>query len=352
MTGHGCSRESLEGIQRLIQEKNLNRVVIGGCSPRTHETLFQDTVRKAGLNKYLVEMANIRDQDTWVHLDQPDDALNKGKDLIRMAVSAVALAHPLTEHVLPMNKNILVVGGGVAGMNAALALADQGFRVYLAERSAALGGVAADIRKTLEGEDVQAYLKALIERTTAPRQHPGSDPIRHRGSQRHARPFQDRAPGGPPDVLPANHPWRHHSGDRRGPEPASGIPAGRARRRGDAARPGSAPRRRARESESLATGGHDPVRRLPVSGKPQLLPHLLSVGRQERLEAARSEPPRSRSLSSTGTCGPTGFRRTPIETPGSGGSFSSAMKRRTSLLWRPMGPGWRCPLRIRFSGER
>jgi heterodisulfide reductase subunit A len=165
MTGRGCSRESLEGIQRLIQEKNLNRVVIGGCSPRTHETLFQDTVRKAGLNKYLVEMANIRDQDTWVHLNQPGEALNKGKDLIRMAVSAVALAHPLTEHLLPMNKNILVVGGGVAGMTAALALADQGFKVYLAEKSAALGGVAAEIRRTLEGEDVQAYLTALIERT-------------------------------------------------------------------------------------------------------------------------------------------------------------------------------------------
>jgi heterodisulfide reductase subunit A len=165
MTGRGCSRESLEAIQRLIQEKSLNRVVIGGCSPRTHETLFQDTARKAGLNKYLVEMANIRDQDTWVHLGQPDEALNKGKDLIRMAVSAVALAHPLTEHVLPMNKNVLVVGGGVAGMNAALALADQGFKIYLAEKSAALGGVAAQIRKTLEGEDVQAYLAALIERT-------------------------------------------------------------------------------------------------------------------------------------------------------------------------------------------
>ena len=93
----------------------MNRVVIGGCSPRTHETLFQDTVRKAGLNKYLVEMANIRDQGAWVHLDRPEQTLNKGKDLIRMAVSAVALAHPLTEHVLPMNKSVLVVGGGVAG---------------------------------------------------------------------------------------------------------------------------------------------------------------------------------------------------------------------------------------------
>jgi heterodisulfide reductase subunit A len=165
MTGRGCSRESLEAIQRAIQKNSLNRVVIGGCSPRTHETLFQDTVRKAGLNKYLVEMANIRDQDTWVHLDRPEEALNKGKDLIRMAVSAVALAHPLTEHVLPMNKNALVVGGGVAGMNAALALADQGMRVYLVEKSATLGGVASGIRRTLEGEDVKAYLTELIERT-------------------------------------------------------------------------------------------------------------------------------------------------------------------------------------------
>jgi len=165
MTGRGCSRESLESIQRVIRKNNLNRVVIGGCSPRTHETLFQDTVRKAGLNKYLVEMANIRDQDTWVHLNRPEESLNKGKDLIRMAVSAVALAHPLTEHVLAMNKNILVVGGGVAGMTAALALADQGLKVYLVEKSAALGGVAAEIRRTLEGEDVQAYLTGLIERT-------------------------------------------------------------------------------------------------------------------------------------------------------------------------------------------
>jgi heterodisulfide reductase subunit A len=165
MTGRGCSRESLEAIQRAIQKNSLNRVVIGGCSPRTHETLFQDTVRRAGLNKYLVEMANIRDQDTWVHLDRPEEALNNGKDLIRMAVSAVALAHPLTEHVLPMNKNALVVGGGVAGMNAALALADQGMRVYLVEKSATLGGVASGIRRTLEGEDVKAYLTELIERT-------------------------------------------------------------------------------------------------------------------------------------------------------------------------------------------
>ncbi|MBW1722638.1 MAG: CoB--CoM heterodisulfide reductase iron-sulfur subunit A family protein [Deltaproteobacteria bacterium] len=163
--GHGCSAESLRRIQQIIWEKGLNRVVIGGCSPRTHETLFQDTLRRAGLNRYLLEMANIRDQDTWVHQDHPSEALDKAKDAIRMAVSAVALAHPLTEHVLPMNKDVLVVGGGVTGMNAALSLADQGFKVYLVEKSDQLGGLAKDIHRTLEGEDVQAYMKDLVERT-------------------------------------------------------------------------------------------------------------------------------------------------------------------------------------------
>ncbi len=163
--GHGCSRDSMEHIKKAVTEQNLNRVVIGGCSPRTHETLFQDTVRQAGLNKYLVEIANIRDQDTWVHKSYPHMAAVKSKDLIRMAVSSAALAHPLTDHVLPMNKDILVVGGGVTGMNAALSLADQGFRIFLAERSRELGGVAKKIHRTLEGEDVQAYMRDLIERT-------------------------------------------------------------------------------------------------------------------------------------------------------------------------------------------
>ncbi|MFZ7112955.1 MAG: FAD-dependent oxidoreductase [Desulfatiglandales bacterium] len=164
--GHGCSRESLERVQEIIRDKQLNRVVIGGCSPRTHEILFQDTVRRAGLNKYLVEMANIRDQGTWVHLDHPAEALNKAKDALRMSAAAVALSHPLTEHILPMNQDVLVVGGGVTGMNAALILADQGFKVYLVEKSPELGGLARDIHRTLEGEDVQAYMGDLIKRTT------------------------------------------------------------------------------------------------------------------------------------------------------------------------------------------
>jgi heterodisulfide reductase subunit A len=163
--GRGCSRESVERIQERIRSEKLNRVVIGACSPRSHEALFQDAVRKAGLNKYLVEIANLRDQDTWVHLDRPHDAAEKAKNLLHMAVAAVRLAHPLTEHVLPMNKDVLVVGGGVAGMTASLSLADMGYRIHLIERSGQLGGVAGNIRKTLEGADVRSYLDELIKRT-------------------------------------------------------------------------------------------------------------------------------------------------------------------------------------------
>jgi heterodisulfide reductase subunit A2 len=167
VVGHGCSKESLENIQAAIKENSLNRVVMGACSPRTHENLFQDTIRKAGLNKYLLEMANLRDQDTWVHSELPEKAGDKARDLIRMAVSSAALSRPLSEHTLPMNKDILVVGGGVTGMNAALSLAGKGYKVHLVERSGALGGVAGGIRKTLGGEDVQAYMSNLAERVKA-----------------------------------------------------------------------------------------------------------------------------------------------------------------------------------------
>ena len=176
MIGHGCSRESLAHVENVIIEKNLNRVVIGGCSPRTHETKFQDALRRAGLNKYLVEIANIRDQDTWVHFDQPGDAFIKAQDLIRMAVTSVALSRPLTDNVFPMNKDVLVVGGGVTGLNAALSMADMGFKVYLAERSGELGGVAKKVHKTIEGDDVQAYMTDLINRTA---QHDRIEVITH-----------------------------------------------------------------------------------------------------------------------------------------------------------------------------
>ncbi len=149
-------------MQQVIETEGLNRVVIGGCSPRTHETKFQDTIRKAGLNRYLLEIANIRDQATWVHADRPGSASEKADHLIRMAVSSVRQAHPLVDHLLPMNKTILVVGGGVTGMTAALNLAERGFKVVLAERSAGLGGLAQNIRRTLEGEDVATFIRELI----------------------------------------------------------------------------------------------------------------------------------------------------------------------------------------------
>ncbi|MEJ2672154.1 MAG: FAD-dependent oxidoreductase [Deltaproteobacteria bacterium] len=165
--GHGCSRESLEVIQEAIRQHNLNRVVVGACSPRTHEGLFQDTIRKAGLNKYLVEIANLRDQDTWVHPDFPAAAALKADELVSMAVSSVRLARPLTDQTLPMNKDVLVVGGGVAGMTAALRLADLGYKVHLVERFKELGGLARGIRRTLQGDDVGAFVKDLVKRTEA-----------------------------------------------------------------------------------------------------------------------------------------------------------------------------------------
>jgi heterodisulfide reductase subunit A len=163
--GHGCSRESMDHIQATIVKEGLNRVVLGGCSPRTHEIRFQDTLRRAGLNKYLLEMANLRDQATWVHLNQPEETALKTRQLIKAAVEAVKNKRPLTDHTLPINQDGLVVGGGVAGMTAALRLAEQGVKVFLAERMGMLGGVAALIRRTLEGEDVQAFVQDLVMQT-------------------------------------------------------------------------------------------------------------------------------------------------------------------------------------------
>lgn len=160
--GHGCSRDSLERIQEVIRKENLNRVVIGACSPRTHEAVFQDTLRKAGLNKYLLEIVNLRDQDTWVHNDQPGFAASKAKELMHMGVGAVRLTHPLADHTLPMNKDVLVVGGGVTGMKSALSLADAGFKVFMIERSNQLGGNAKKLRRTLAGDSVPAFLEALV----------------------------------------------------------------------------------------------------------------------------------------------------------------------------------------------
>ena len=165
--GYGCSSDSMAMIEASIKTNNLNRVVIGGCSPRTHETKFQDLVRRAGLNKYLVEIVNLRDQNTWAHMGQPREALDKAFKLLGIGISGVCKSRPLMDQTLPMNQNALVVGGGVTGMTAALQLAGQGIKVYLVERSPALGGLAKSIRKTIEGDDVRPFMNQLIDDVSA-----------------------------------------------------------------------------------------------------------------------------------------------------------------------------------------
>ncbi len=157
-----CSTDAAEQIANTIREKGLNRVVVAACTPRTHEPLFRDTLREGGINQYFFDMANIREHCSWVHSKQKEEATAKAKDIIRMSVARAIDLEPLEEYELPVNKTTLVVGGGVAGMNAALGLANQGFEVYLVEKQDELGGMARRIQTTLEGLDVQAYVKDLI----------------------------------------------------------------------------------------------------------------------------------------------------------------------------------------------
>lgn len=156
-----CAQDSQKIIRTAIEEKKLNRIVVCACTPRTHEPLFQKTLRTAGLNPYLFEFANIREQCSWVHMHEPEAATEKAKDLARNAVSKVILAEPLYKKSLGVNKNALVIGGGLAGMTAALDLARQGFKVYLVEKEKELGGNLRHIKRTLRGEDVGRYLEAL-----------------------------------------------------------------------------------------------------------------------------------------------------------------------------------------------
>ena len=159
-----CSQDTQDKMKEVIKEKGINRVVVASCSPRTHEPLFQETIRDAGLNKYLFEMANIRDQNTWVHMNDPEKATNKAKDLVRMAVAKAALVEPLQQITLDVKPSLLVIGGGVAGMEAALSAAKQGHQAYLVEKSGELGGIARRLRSTWKGEEVAPYLQNLIQR--------------------------------------------------------------------------------------------------------------------------------------------------------------------------------------------
>ncbi|MBW2709578.1 MAG: FAD-dependent oxidoreductase, partial [Deltaproteobacteria bacterium] len=159
-----CSQDTQEKIKTVILENNINRVVVAACSPTTHEALFQDSLEESGLNKYLFEMANIRNHNSWVHRDDPEAATEKAKDLVRMAAARASLLEPLRARTITVNKRALVIGGGVAGMTAALGVADQGFDVVLVEKNPQLGGLARELTETIEGADIQEHLSGLVSR--------------------------------------------------------------------------------------------------------------------------------------------------------------------------------------------
>ena len=163
-----CSSDTQETMKELIEEHQLNRVIVASCTPRTHEPLFRDTIREAGLNPYLFEMANIRDQCSWVHMHEPETATAKAKELVRMAVAKARLIEPLHITPVPVTAAALVIGGGIAGITTALNLADQGFAVHLVEREAEMGGHLRHIRYLIGGaSDPQEELAKAISRVQA-----------------------------------------------------------------------------------------------------------------------------------------------------------------------------------------
>jgi heterodisulfide reductase subunit A-like polyferredoxin len=158
-----CSNDAQDRIKEKIAEHNLNRIVIASCTPRTHEPLFRNTMAEAGLNPYLFEMANIRDQCSWVHMHEPERATQKSKDLVRMAIAKSRMLEPLQRHHLKVDKSALVIGGGISGMTAALALARQGSDVYLVEKDNWLGGNLRHTHYLFNGEKPQDELARIKE---------------------------------------------------------------------------------------------------------------------------------------------------------------------------------------------
>ncbi len=162
-----CSDDTQKRIREKIAELDLNRVVVASCTPRTHEALFRDTIREAGLNPYYFELANIRDQCSWVHMREHEKATAKAKDLLRIGVAKVRLDLPLHKRPLEVSQAALVIGGGAAGLAASLELADQGYKVFLVERQKELGGHARGRRYLLWGEDPSQRLWEMMARARA-----------------------------------------------------------------------------------------------------------------------------------------------------------------------------------------
>ncbi len=160
---YACSQDAQETLAQVIESENLNRIVIAACTPKTHEPLFQETLVDAGLNKYVFEMTNIRNHNSWVHKNTPEMATEKAKDLVRMAAAKAVLMEPLEEAELDIDQKTLVVGGGISGMVVARTLSAQGYKVCLIEQSDSLGGNALSLLKTWKGEHVQWNLAELTK---------------------------------------------------------------------------------------------------------------------------------------------------------------------------------------------
>ncbi|MDF1562556.1 MAG: FAD-dependent oxidoreductase [Deltaproteobacteria bacterium] len=157
-----CSTDAAAQISNTIREKKLNRVCVAACTPKTHEPLFRDTLREGGINQYFFDMANIREHCSWVHSKQKEEATAKAKDIVRMSVARTKHLEPLQEFDLPVNPVALVVGGGPAGLTAALAIANQEIQVHLVEKEDQLGGMARRLHRTLDGLEVQPWLQEQI----------------------------------------------------------------------------------------------------------------------------------------------------------------------------------------------
>jgi len=158
-----CADTSLSNIKDMIHQHRLNRIVVASCTPRTHEPLFRETLREAGLNPHLFEMANIRDQCSWVHSAVPQSATEKAVELVKMSVARARTLSPLEGGTLAVDQTGIVIGGGLSGMTAALALADQGFNVHLVEQADRLGGTLHDIHRTFEHDDIATFTRGLID---------------------------------------------------------------------------------------------------------------------------------------------------------------------------------------------
>ncbi len=161
---YACAPDGQQKIRDLIKEKGLNRVVIASCTPRTHSPLFQDTIREVGLNKFLFELADIREQCSWCHSDNHEKATEKAIDITNMNIAKTRLLQPVTSNSVGVTHSAMVIGGGLAGMTASLSLADQGYGVYLIEKEEELGGLLRNIRHNIEGDDIQAFLKETVDK--------------------------------------------------------------------------------------------------------------------------------------------------------------------------------------------